>query len=72
LAGFLHTKNDSLSDAVINQGYEILYGIGTITQIVSQRAEKVYGIELVEEAIEAGYKVERMRLVDMFPQYTTR
>ena len=30
IAGILHTKNDSLSDAVINEGTEILYGVDYI------------------------------------------
>jgi 23S rRNA (uracil-5-)-methyltransferase RumA len=107
IVGILHTHNDSKADAVVNEGYEILYGrdyiieeilgltfkisafsffqtnslgaeklysiaqgylgdttgkvvydlycgTGTITQVVSQKAKKVYGIELVEEAIEAA------------------
>lgn len=107
VAGILHTHNDSKADAVVNEGYEVLYGrdhifeellglrfkisafsffqtnslgaerlysiaqsylgdssgkvvydlycgTGTIAQIVSQKAKKVYGIELVEEAIEAA------------------
>mgnify|MGYP000362356694 CR=1 FL=1 len=107
IVGILHTRNDSLSDAVLNEGYDILFGrdyileeilgltfkisafsffqtnslaaerlysivqdylgdatdkvvydlycgTGTISQIVSKKARKVYGIELVEEAIETA------------------
>lgn len=115
IVGILHTKNDSIADAVIDQGTEILYGqdffyeellglkfritpfsffqtnslsaevlyqtvrdyitalydqgalhsenkvlydlycgTGTIAQILSPVADKVYGIEIVEEAVEAA------------------
>lgn len=117
LVGFLHTKNDSLSDAVKNEGYDVLYGrdyiveeilglkfkisafsffqtnslgaeklysvvqeylgdakgkviydlycgTGTITQIVSQKADKVYGIELIEEAIEAAKENVKLNNID--------
>ena len=114
IVGFLHTKNDSLSDAVVDQGTEILYGqdhfteellglkfdispfsffqtnslsaevlydtvrdyvkegmkeqgrdkahilydlycgTGTISQLMSPVADKVIGVEIVEEAVEAA------------------
>ena len=107
ITGFLHTYNDSVADAVINQkteivfgrdyieeellglkfkittfsffqtnsaGAEVLYstvkefagtsndkvifdlycGTGTITQLLSENAKKVIGIEIVEEAVEAA------------------
>ena len=109
ITGILHTFNDKLSDSVVSESEEILYGVrdleesilglnfkispysffqtnpktveklyekvldyideidvdtrnctifdlfsgtGTIGQIVSKKAEQVYGIELVEEAVE--------------------
>ena len=114
ITGFLHTTNDSLADAVIDQGTEVLYGqasfeeellglrfeitpfsffqtnslsaevlydtvrdyvrigmsdqgmekahvlydlycgTGTITQLMSSVADKVIGVEIVEEAVEAA------------------
>lgn len=107
LAGILHTRNDSLADAVKNEGTDVLYGqdcffeellglkfkitpfsffqtnslgaevlyekareyvgdtkgkiifdlysgTGTIAQILAPVAEKVVGVELVEEAVEAA------------------
>lgn len=107
LAGVLHTKNDTLADAVKDEGTEILYGhdyfyeellglkfrispfsffqtnslgaevlyektreyvgetrgkvvfdlysgTGTIAQILAPVAEKVVGVEIVEEAVEAA------------------
>lgn len=107
LAGILHTKNDSLADAVKDEGTEILFGqdffyeellglrfkispfsffqtnslgaevlyektreyvgetdgkvvfdlysgTGTIAQILAPVAEKVVGVEIVEEAVEAA------------------
>lgn len=107
LAGILHTRNDSLADAVKNEGTEILHGqdhffeellglkfkitpfsffqtnslgaevlyektreyvgdtkgkiifdlysgTGTIAQMLAPVAEKVVGVELVEEAVEAA------------------
>ena len=107
VTGILHTCNDSLADAVKDEGTEILYGsdflteklfglsfkitpfsffqtntkgaellygkvkeyvgdtggkvvydlysgTGTITQIAAQAAREAYGIELVEEAVEAA------------------
>ena len=114
IVGFLHTKNDSLSDAVVDQGTDILYGqdhfteellglkfdispfsffqtnslsaevlydtvrdyvkegmkeqgrdkahilydlycgTGTISQLMSPVADKVIGVEIVEEAVEAA------------------
>lgn len=110
IVGILHTINDSMADAVINEGTEILYGkdwfidevlglkfkitpfsffqtntlsaevlydtvreyvnsvnsgnnrvlydlysgTGTITQLMSTVADKVYGVEIVEEAVEAA------------------
>ncbi|NLM43212.1 MAG: 23S rRNA (uracil(1939)-C(5))-methyltransferase RlmD [Clostridiales bacterium] len=117
LVGFLHTKNDSLSDTVKNEGYSVLYGrdyiveeilglqfkisafsffqtnslgaeklysvvqdylgdaegkvvydlycgTGTITQVVSQKADKIYGIELIEEAIEAAKENVKLNNID--------
>lgn len=117
LVGFIHTRNDSLSDTVKNEGYDVLYGgdyiveeilglqfkisafsffqtnslgaeklysvvqeylgnakrkvvydlycgTGTITQIVSRKAEKVYGIELVKEAIEAARENVKLNNID--------
>jgi len=117
IVGILHTRNDSLADAVVNEGYDVLYGrdyiieeifglkfkisafsffqtnslgaeklynvvldylgdaegktvydlycgTGTITQIVSKRAEKVYGIELVEEAIDAANENARLNGIE--------
>ena len=107
IAGILHTRNNSLADAVVDQGTEVLYGIdfieeellglrfkvtpfsffqtnskgaealykkvqeyvgntsgkvvydlysgtGTIAQLSSPVAEKVYGVEIVEEAVRAA------------------
>lgn len=107
ISGILHTCNDSLADAVKDEGTELLYGqdylteslfglsfkitpfsffqtntegakelygkvkeyvgdtegmvvydlycgTGTITQIAAQAAREAYGIELVEEAVEAA------------------
>lgn len=107
LAGILHTKNDTLADAVKDEGTEVLYGrdyfyeellglkfrispfsffqtnslgaevlyektreyvgetkgkvvfdlysgTGTIAQILAPVAEKVVGVEIVEEAVEAA------------------
>lgn len=108
IVGILHTRNDSLADAVINEGTDILYGqdyfyeeilglcfritpfsffqtnslgaevlyetareyvaddgngrviydlysgTGTIAQILASVAEKVIGVEIVEEAVEAA------------------
>ncbi|SEQ42738.1 class I SAM-dependent RNA methyltransferase [Butyrivibrio sp. TB] len=114
IVGFLHTKNDSLSDAVVDQGTDIIYGqdhfteellglkfditpfsffqtnslsaevlydtvrdyvregmkeqgrdkahilydlycgTGTISQLMSPVADKVIGVEIIEEAVEAA------------------
>lgn len=107
IVGILHTKNDSLADAVIDEGTEILYGrpyfyeellglrfqispfsffqtnslgaevlyekvreyiqntegkvifdlysgTGTIAQLLAEVAQKVVGVEIVEEAVEAA------------------
>ncbi|WP_125143367.1 23S rRNA (uracil(1939)-C(5))-methyltransferase RlmD [Clostridium transplantifaecale] len=109
MAGILHTRNDSLADAVKDEGTDILYGqdyffeellglkfrispfsffqtnslgaevlyektreyvgdtkgkvifdlysgTGTIAQILAPVAEKVVGVEIVEEAVEAAKK----------------
>ncbi len=117
IAGILRTRNDSVADAVTNEGYDVLYGrdyifeeilglqfkisafsffqtnslgaeklysmtqaylgdatgkvvydlycgTGTITQIVSQKAKKVYGIELVEEAVEAARENAQLNGID--------
>jgi 23S rRNA (uracil-5-)-methyltransferase RumA len=117
IVGVLHTRNDSLADAVINEGYDVLYGrdyiveeilglkfkisafsffqtnslgaemlysvvqqylgdaegkvvydlycgTGTITQIVSQRAGMVYGIELVEEAVDAAKENSKLNGIE--------
>ena len=34
--------------------YDLYSGTGTIGQVLSQKARKVYGIEIVEEAVEAA------------------
>ena len=107
ISGVLHTRNNSLADAVIDEGTDILYGknyiteeclglsfkitpfsffqtnskgaealyskvreyvgdttgqtvydlysgTGTIAQLVAPVAEKVYGVEIVKEAVEAA------------------
>ena len=107
VSGILHTKNDSLADAVIDEGMSILYGndfivekllglefkistfsffqtnslgaevlysvageyigdtkgksvydlysgTGTIAQLLAKFAEEVYGVEIVEEAVDAA------------------
>ena len=36
--------------------FDLYSGTGTITQILGRKAKKVYGIELVEEAVEAAKK----------------
>lgn len=117
LAGILHTKNDSLADAVKDEGTEILYGqdyffeellglkfrispfsffqtnslgaevlyektreyvgetagkivfdlysgTGTIAQILAPVAEKVVGVEIVEEAVEAARKNAKLNGLD--------
>ena len=124
IVGFLHTKNDSLSDAVVDQGTEILYGqdhfteellglkfdispfsffqtnslsaevlyntvrdyvkdgmkeqgrdkahilydlycgTGTISQLMSPVADKVIGVEIVEEAVEAARESVKRNNVD--------
>lgn len=110
IVGILHTRNDSLADAVINEGtdvllgqdyfyeellglrfqitpfsffqtnslgaevlyqtvreyvadagngkvvYDLYSGTGTIAQILAPVAEKVIGVEIVEEAVEAARK----------------
>ena len=115
LVGILHTVNDSMADAVIDQGTEILYGqdfffeellglrfritpfsffqtnslsaevlyqtvqeyvadagssqkvlydlycgTGTISQLMASVADKVIGVEIVEEAVEAAKENARM------------
>ncbi|MEY8391774.1 23S rRNA (uracil(1939)-C(5))-methyltransferase RlmD [Lachnospiraceae bacterium 45-W7] len=114
IVGILHTLNDSLADAVINQGTSVLYGqeyfyeeilglrfrispfsffqtnslgaevlyetvrefvadagdgrviydlysgTGTIAQILASVAEKVIGVEIVEEAVEAAEENARL------------
>jgi len=124
IVGFLHTKNDSLSDAVIDEGTEILYGqatfeeellglkfeitpfsffqtnslsaevlydivrdyvrcgmkesgrdkahilydlycgTGTISQLMADVSDKVYGVEIVEEAVEAAKENARRNNID--------
>ncbi|MBF8982067.1 23S rRNA (uracil(1939)-C(5))-methyltransferase RlmD [Lutibacter sp. B2] len=117
LVGFLHTFNDNVADAVVNEKLEVLYGrdyfyeeilglkfkvsaysffqtnslgaerlysmaleflgdannktifdlycgTGTIGQIVSKKAKKVLGIELIEEAVEAANKNAKMNDLD--------
>ena len=115
IVGILHTVNDSMADAVIDQGTEILYGqdfffeellglrfritpfsffqtnslsaevlyqtvqeyvadagsshkvlydlycgTGTISQLMASVADKVIGVEIVEEAVEAAKENARM------------
>ena len=124
IVGFLHTKNDSLSDAVVDQGTDIIYGqdhfteellglkfdispfsffqtnslsaevlydtvrdyvkegmkeqgrdkahilydlycgTGTISQLMSPVADKVIGVEIVEEAVEAARESVKRNNVD--------
>ncbi|KPU43528.1 23S rRNA (uracil-C(5))-methyltransferase RlmCD [Oxobacter pfennigii] len=117
IVGFLHTFNDSVGDAITNQGCKVLYGrdyvieeilglqfkisafsffqtnslgaeklygavqeylsdasgktvydlycgTGTITQIVAQKAKMVYGIELVEEAIDSAIDNARLNNIE--------
>ena len=117
MAGILHTKNDSLADAVKDEGTEVLYGqdyffeellglkfrispfsffqtnslgaevlyertrqyvgetkgkvvfdlysgTGTIAQILAPVAEKVVGVEIVEEAVEAAKENARLNGLD--------
>lgn len=44
--------------------YDLYCGTGTITQILSKKAKKVYGIELVEEAIEAAKENAKLNKID--------
>ncbi len=124
ISGILHTKNDSLADAVIDEGTEILYGqdyfyehllglkfritpfsffqtnslsaevlyqtvrgyitslfdqhkikedeiiydlysgTGTIAQLLAPVANKVIGVEIVEEAVEAARENARLNQLD--------
>lgn len=117
MAGILHTKNDSLADAVKDEGTEVLYGkdyffeellglkfrispfsffqtnslgaevlyektreyvgetkgkvvfdlysgTGTIAQILAPVAEKVVGVEIVKEAVEAAKENARLNGLD--------
>ena len=124
IVGILHTKNDSLADAVIDEGTEILYGqdffyehllglkfritpfsffqtnslsaevlyqtvrtyikslydflgdvtgkvvydlysgTGTISQLLAPVADKVIGVEIVEEAVEAAKENARINNLD--------
>ncbi|MBQ6587075.1 MAG: 23S rRNA (uracil(1939)-C(5))-methyltransferase RlmD [Butyrivibrio sp.] len=124
IAGILHTKNDSLADAVIDEGTEILYGqdffyehllglkfritpfsffqtnslsaevlyqtvrtyikslydqkkinkdgiiydlysgTGTISQLLAPVANKVIGVEIVEEAVEAAKENAKLNCLD--------
>ena len=117
LAGILHTENDSLADAVKDEGTEVLYGkdyffeellglkfrispfsffqtnslgaevlyektreyvgetkgkvvfdlysgTGTIAQILAPVAEKVVGVEIVKEAVEAAKENARLNGLD--------
>ena len=124
IAGILHTKNDSLADAVIDEGTEILYGqdffyehllglkfritpfsffqtnslsaevlyqtvrtyikslydqkkinkdgiiydlysgTGTISQLLAPVANKVIGVEIVEEAVEAAKENAKLNNLD--------
>ncbi|NLI90367.1 MAG: 23S rRNA (uracil(1939)-C(5))-methyltransferase RlmD [Epulopiscium sp.] len=117
VSGFIHTKSDTLSDAVKpeeeeliygkdfiteevlglkfkispysffqtnSKGAEVLYntvlemagdinektvfdlysGTGTIAQIMASKAKKVYGIEIVEEAVEAAKENAKLNKLD--------
>ncbi len=124
IVGFLHTKNDSFSDAVVDQGTDIIYGqdhfteellglkfdispfsffqtnslsaevlydtvrdyvkegmkeqgrdkahilydlycgTGTISQLMSPVADKVIGVEIVEEAVDAARESVKRNNVD--------
>ena len=50
------TKNDTV--------FDLYCGIGTITLFMSKYAKKVYGIEIVKEAIEAAKENAKMNNVD--------
>jgi len=54
---FLHSSTSCLCGDIENKVVFDLYsGTGTIGQIVARKAKAVYGIEIVEEAVESANK----------------
>lgn len=53
--------------------FDLYYGIGTISLFMAKYAKKVYGVEIVEQAIrdlakvEEVYEVKEIQPIDMFP-----
>lgn len=64
-AEVLYTTGIEMLDDIDNKViYDLYSGTGTISQILAQRAEKVYGIEIVEEAVEGARESARINNIE--------